>query len=721
MRLTLRTLLAYLDDVLDHDDAKEMGQKIDESEFASGLVHRIRTSTRKLRLGAPAVEDSNIDPNSVAEYLDNTLAAEQMSDFERSCLDSDVQLAETAACHQILTLVLGDPADVPPATRERMYRIGQPTVSLPPKSDVRHRADRHSATGTAVVDNGTAKRRSREVPDYMRSGRRLRLIPIAATLVLGLLLAGAVLMAIGGPDFITDFFTPDEQVAEVEDSSPDALALGETTTSGENAGIEAPETTDSDAGDSGQLSLTENGSQSEPEESELPGLPPLPPQLPEIEEPSEEETSPEEQVEEGTDTSEPVVEADNATGEYIPGVDPSQPAPAIEMARYTSDDQILIRYNGEEDAWYRVSSSSPLMAGDRLLSLPTYRPQLLFNSDVLMTIDGGTSIQFEGLDAHGIPQVTLHYGRVVLVTVGRAGAKVGVGIGDLNGTITFGDADSSCAVEVTRNRPLGNDPETSALHLVRNLYVPTGNVQWLDSISSTLGGDPLLASTGTRLRWIDEQSPVSHTIDEMPGWISTRQLSDIEARGSDTLNRFVTEDRPVSLSLQERAQDRRIEVKSLAASCLAYLGFYDSILDALGDAGQRSSWRGHIGVLHEAMAQGPEPAVAIRHALERKRGDEASNLYRMLWGYSEEDLAGESAADLVAALESESLDVRVLAYENLMQITGSTLLYHPEYIESRRSGPTQRWREKLEAGEIRYRNPPAQITPEDTDDAAESS
>ena len=73
----------------------------------------------------------------------------------------------------------------------------------------------------------------------------------------------------------------------------------------------------------------------------------------------------------------------------------------------------------------------------------------------------------------------------------------------------------------------------------------------------------------------------------------------------------------------------------------------------------------------------------------------------MLWGYNEEDLADQGAADLVAALESESLDVRVLAYENLMHITGANLLYHPELIESRRSGPTQRWHERPEAGEIR--------------------
>src|SRR5688572_5519190 len=103
-RLTLRTLLAYIDDTLEPDEARALGQKVAESDEAKVVVERIKKVTRRRGLAAPAFtgdEDDVSDPNTVAQYLSDTLSGDQLREIEETCLDSDVHLAEVAACHQI--------------------------------------------------------------------------------------------------------------------------------------------------------------------------------------------------------------------------------------------------------------------------------------------------------------------------------------------------------------------------------------------------------------------------------------------------------------------------------------------------------------------------------------------------------------------------------------------------------------------------------------------
>jgi hypothetical protein len=132
MRLTLRTLLAYLDDTLPPSEIKEIGEKVAESDAAQELIARLKAVTRRRRLTAPPTTGpGGLDPNRVAEYLDNELGSEELAELEKLALESDIHLAEIAACHQILTLVLGEPALVPPTARERMYGLVHGREAIP--------------------------------------------------------------------------------------------------------------------------------------------------------------------------------------------------------------------------------------------------------------------------------------------------------------------------------------------------------------------------------------------------------------------------------------------------------------------------------------------------------------------------------------------------------------------------------------------------------------
>ncbi len=190
MRLTLRTLLAYMDDILDPADQEELGKKIEASPFATELIHRSRDAVRRLRLSAPEVlagdsddlheGDDSLDANTAAEYLDNTLSPEAVAEFERACLEAgphaDMLLAETASCHHILTLVLGEPAEVDGDLRQRMYGLAAQSAPAEASASASQAAPPVQAVAQApsfarrpAIDPDEAT-----VPDYMLEAARAR-------------------------------------------------------------------------------------------------------------------------------------------------------------------------------------------------------------------------------------------------------------------------------------------------------------------------------------------------------------------------------------------------------------------------------------------------------------------------------------------------------------------------------------------------------------------
>jgi len=134
-----------MDDVLDPADQEDLGRKIESSPFATELIHRSRDAVRRLRLSAPEVlaaesgdlhgDAAALDANTTSEYLDSTLGPDAVADFERSCLEAgnnaDMLLAEAASCHHILTMVLGEPAEVDADLRQRLYALAQAPAAAP--------------------------------------------------------------------------------------------------------------------------------------------------------------------------------------------------------------------------------------------------------------------------------------------------------------------------------------------------------------------------------------------------------------------------------------------------------------------------------------------------------------------------------------------------------------------------------------------------------------
>lgn len=775
MRLTLRTLLAYLDDILEPQDSEDLRKKIDESRFATELVQRTRDCVRRLRLPAPPLSGRGLagDANSVAEYLDNTLPGERVADFEKICLESDSHLAEVAACHQILTLVLGEPADVDPAGRERMYEVinrserdEQPTVvpkSPPVGSETK--APPLAASTAPATAAAPGRRVKPEVPDYLRESRS-RFWPVAAVLVIAALLTSGILALVAPPpwrEMAANMFrqTTEENPGETQPAMPPVgkpEAAAEQAEGGESAvkgpagdqkdGDSSPEAAPAGSNPKSPMTNTAVPAEGSPPAAEkmpaatpavqfprpqpLDGDSPLAPLPPEPLGPP----PPRRPMDDaGTRPALPDVPGDAGVGKAGPaaampvaptapegtppapppgtpeatapgvGTPASAPAGAAEAApaaaegsgegvgRYLSRQDVLLRYDAASSSWRRLPARANLMSSDHLLSLPMFRPTLTLITGVSVQPVGATSFDMLGLDAQGIPGLGVEYGRVVLVTIGRAGNTMRLRLGDHTGTVTFQDAESAMAVEVQQLLVPGKDPETEPAMQTIELYATSGAIRWEEN-GQTM---EIKAPAGRRLSPL----PVEE-IDgaEQPKWISAENLTPIDQRAASSLEHEIKYDRPVSLSLMELAENRRVEVRTLAVRCSAYVGQFEPFVAALNDADQRTEWPHHIEALKAAMARGPQVAAQVRQAFEKHRGGEAEELYRMLWGYSAEDLRDGAAAKLVEYLNHDSLDFRVLSFWNLQNITGLTLFYRPESPAAKRRPQYLKWKERLKDGKI---------------------
>jgi hypothetical protein len=203
--------------------------------------------------------------------------------------------------------------------------------------------------------------------------------------------------------------------------------------------------------------------------------------------------------------------------------------------------------------------------------------------------------------------------------------------------------------------------------------------------------------------------PETHGPFLPPDWIDSRNVKPIDRITADALEPMIAPDRPITLSLQEALKDRRVDVRALASRCLAALDDYEAALTQLADPNQHSYWSAQFDALRQALSRSPETAAKVRETVNLQRPAHAKEIYRLLLGFSEEQVEKGAAADLVRFLEHEQMDVRVLAHLNLVSITGAWGFYRPERAPAQQKQAIQNWRDRLNKGTIVYRLPPSPL------------
>lgn len=773
MRLTLLTLLAYLDDNLEPADARELEKKIEESKFASELVHRIRTCTRRLRLDAPKVDGKGmgLDPNTVAEFLDSTLPRDRFPDFEKVCLESDRHLAEVASCHQILTLVVDQPAQVPPGLRERIYRVGaangdsgtrsvsgsgrfagaeryaevEPTPPPRTVGTAANEPEPPPTAGEAVpiqVGTASASRRSARQP---ASGGRWVLV--AAVLLL--ILAGGWLVFSGkGPlqalrelalgtgteaataekaaDKASSTKAPENRDSSAASSAGDSIADENgsgTAGAAEEGEIASSGMASESQGEEANSGANESSAAVAPSNAGRPanrlvkraagaGGATRPGRMENVADQvasgtahedgaarqDSEQTHGQDVASSGDESgrNENTNSAAPAGGRGRPGV-----AAPTEVARLLSDDQVIAHIDPATRIWYRMPRGAIIRSGEPLRVLPTYRPLVALTNGLQLMLDGDTSLHIAASDNDRMPVVHLDYGHAVFTSSGKNDSEVRLRMEGVSGTATLKGADAELAIEVRRHRisESSDEPEKGVVTIRWMATAGTVAFQADQGNEVLIGRDQMLVKTG-------DQPAELVGLDGPPAWLDARKsVSNLDRRASRDLEVFLNTDKSLVLLLEERTNFRQVEVRSLAARGLGSLNEFGALLRELTDEKQRSYWSTAVDSLRDAMSKSPESAAALQRAVESELPGASPLITRLLQDYTQEQFEQGGARQLIETLDHESLAVRVLAFDTLRRLTGTTNNYHPERPVEARKQAILIWNQRLRDKSIPYRAP----------------
>jgi hypothetical protein len=688
MRLTLRTLLAYLDDVLEPSQTKLMGQKIQESPVAGVLVSRIREVMRRRRLLAPDVSGSRIgiDPNIVAQYLDNTLPPEQVADVERVLLSSDELLAEVAACHQVLTLVLGEPCEVSESSRERLYALGPVAPSdqlrvedaAPPVASGNEpvsattpelAAESPAQTTTSRADAPT------ELPEYLRPHPWSQgVVPIAIVALLVLVCVG---LLISDPSFLTGVREAKRELAKSSRDSNSAVESKDTATAAHDSAMQ-PAALDRDASvvaaTQQESTTTERPDPAPPsDESDKSGTLTSKSSKP-ASDTTQKAGSPPDAV--SAAKPKPVIPAAPEPGPPSPSeLKPAVVAPVIPV-EYTSNEGVILRFDVVRAHWYLVPRQSVLKADELLACLEPYEANLSFDHGSLrVTLLGDSMVRVIGATDMAPMGLDLRRGRVILQGSRRDAQQpvaLAIVVGQDIWKLELLTPETICALEIMPREPSGFEKVHDANWYVGTLYVLAGSAKW----TSALGTSQDVADrTGFSIapeRGVSAAKTAPISFPSPPDWTDSqkRKLAPLRRYAGLFEKKFGLDDQ-ADQTLQALITDDNANISGLAARGLTLTDSYAAAVQALSLCQNEEGRFAARDGLHLWLPMAPDHGPLLYKELETHFPPaDAEVVYRLLWGFTREDGKDKvTSMQLVGWLRSQNQSIRELAYYWIVELT----------------------------------------------------
>ena len=725
MRLTLRTLLAWMDGVLPPDAAGQMAEKVAGSAVAQTLASRIRDIVTRPTVAAVAADGrgSAADPNSAAEFLDNVLPADRLTGFERVCIESDMQLAEVADCHRLLAdLTAGRAAvqqmDAPLAERLRAVLASE-----------RAAAAARPGTHTAIEVGATPPDAAFADTVFVSSAPGDRSAAAASTAAppRAWLLAGSAAAVLAGLLGVLGWSLIGGGRREVAVRPQPAV---EPAAAVEPAPAVEPRPAESPAIPAGADPVSES--------SPPPAPPPAAPPADAAAEPAAVANEPTEPPTPAPAPPPAAVAARVPQGEALAiaapaAAVPAPPQPVLEepaappataepVAGVVAGPFVLLVASAAEPqqplVWQPRRAAAPIPLPAELVSPPFSQPELVIGR-VRIRFAPSTRAALM-TDTDGTVRLEVLFGRAVVVAEDPA-ARLGITAAGLVGRVRDG-LDAPLGVEVVLDREPGSDPATVAATR-RARLVSAGGIVWEQTTDDGVppqeplrGFDPEgRIPAGTLVEWssVTADAVVANRVAAVPGWVAGN--SDIEAadhQAAVALAARLPADGPVQPALEQMAADPRGEQRVLAAATLALLGDYDEAVRQLAAENRgRELYAGQWAKLESlavplALARGANAAARLAKAFaDQAPAGTAESLTRLARGFSPADLAAGADVWLVDALDDPHLVVRRYAFQRLTELANPTavdrLRYRPDGRPEQRREGIEWWRRQQQEGRLR--------------------
>jgi len=708
MRLTLRTMLAYLDDMLEPYQTKQIGQKIQESPVAGVLVSRIREVMRRRRLSAPDVSGSHIgiDSNIVAQYLDNTLPPEQVADVERVLLSSDELLAEVAACHQVLTLILGEPCEVSAHSRERLYALG------PVSASDQLRVDDSSATATtSASDNGAGiaagiaaavavpstaagvqlvrPGSSHEIPEYLRPSPFSKVA--GPTIVIAVIAVACVGTFLSDPSFLKGVNQAQRELAKNSRGASNSTVregLPSTTVS-EADGV--PMTNDANAVNT--TATTRLDPAPPPDAADDSKM--VPAATATINSPGA-----------ATVAVKPKSVVPGPTDPVPPAPAPVNPKPVVALpavpVQLVSNEGVLLRFSDVDQHWFLAPKQSVLKSGEPLACLEPYEAVLSFDQGtVRATVLGDSALRVMEATDLAATGLEVRHGRVLFQGSRQDGQQplaLAVVIGQDIWKLELLTPQTVCALEVLPTPSTGFEKVREPNRYSGVLYVLTGTVKWTSALGASQDvaertGLPLSSDQAAA----NKQTAVS--FPTAPDWTdpAKRKLAPLR-RYALLFEKEFALDQPADPSMQALIQHTNSKISELAVRGLALTQSYSALTQALAVCPHEEGRFAARDGLYEWLPLGADHGALLKKELETHYPPaDVEMMYRLLWGYTREDGRDKlTSHQLVGLLHNNHVVVRELADFWIERLIGRKTEYRATNLPAQRESQIRRIEKLIE-------------------------